>query len=116
MTITEYSRVIDNTVLSWDGNDISDSCKEFLEGILDKKIANRFTFEQTVSHPWVVNIKERIDDISMKHQTDPEKMISELNKTRLSDEYFKKKDYFEMPLSEEDSCLINKKRKRSSKN
>jgi hypothetical protein len=115
MTITEYSRVIDNTVLSYDGNEISDSCKEFLEGVLDKKISSRFTFEQTISHPWVVNIRERVEDISLKYQTDPEKMILELNKERLSNGYFSKKEYFEMPVGE-DNCLLNKKRKRASKN
>jgi hypothetical protein len=104
--------MIDNTVLSFEGNGISDSCKEFLEGVLDKKIANRFTFEQTMTHPWIVNIKDKVDEICLKYQSDPDKMIFELNKEKLTSEYFKKRDYFEVPVFED--VLLNKKRKRSS--
>jgi serine/threonine protein kinase len=113
MTITEYSRTIDNTTISLEGNAISDSCRQFLEGLLEKKIANRFTFEQAFSHPWVINVKEKIEEVCLKWQHDPEKMIVELNKERLTNDYFRKKDYFEVKVSE-GSDLLNKKRKRNN--
>lgn len=116
MTITEYSKVIDQTKLSYEGNDISTTCKEFLQGLLEKNYNKRMSFDQAMNHPWITLIRDKIDDVTSRFQSDPDKMIVELNKTHLTDDYFKDKHYVDLEYSREDNKtedFSNKKRKRS---
>lgn len=68
-----------------------------------------------ICHPWITKIKERIDDIASKYQSDPEKMILKLNQASVSDSFFTDGKYFTLDLSKafaENNKLTNKKRKR----
>jgi hypothetical protein len=112
MNISEYVKSIESTTLSFEGNDISTLCKEFLNGVLDKNIHKRFTLDEVSSHPWLVIVKEKVEEIVSRYQYDADKMIDELNKAHLTDDYFKGKNYTSIDLRLDDK-FINKKRNRS---
>ncbi len=114
MNISEYIKTIDSTNLTFEGNDITSSCKDFLNGVLEKNINKRFSLEEVVNHPWIVIIKEKIEEIVSRYQSDPDKMIDELNKQELTDDYFIGKNYTSVQLKVDNQKLINKKRKRST--
>ena len=112
MNITDYIKIIDSTNLSFEGNEISSCCKDFLNGVLEKNIHKRFTLEQTKTHPWIVLIKEKIEYIVSRYQSDPDKMIDELNNEHVTDDYFNLKFYKQIEIINSDDNFINKKRKR----
>jgi serine/threonine protein kinase len=118
MTLKEYCRNIDSTVLSYEGNKISKHCQNFVEGLLERNVNKRFSFNQAINHPWILGIKNKVDDIVSKFQNDPEKMICELNKARVDDEYFNQfvDDSIYIPDDSliNDKLSLNKKRKRNS--
>jgi serine/threonine protein kinase len=105
-------KAIESTTLSFEANDISTPCKDFLNGVLEKNIHKRFTLDEVTSHPWLIIIKEKVEEIVSRYQYDPDKMIDELNKAQLTDDYFKGKNYTSVELKYDDK-FINKKRKRS---
>jgi len=119
MTITEYTKKMDETVLNYEGNKITTCCKSFLEGLLEKNINKRLSFEQAISHPWLVLIREKTEDYLTKYQSDPDKMIAEMNKCQLEDSFFAgNKTYVSLDISKEEAKVdpdnfMNKKRKRS---
>lgn len=120
MTLKEYCKNIDTTVLNYDGNRITKHCQNFIEGLLDKNINKRFSFNQAMNHPWILGVKCKVDEIIGKFQNDPEKMISELNKATVSDNYYNgfvidKLNITDDSLSK-DRLALNKKRKRNSEN
>jgi serine/threonine protein kinase len=115
MSITEYSKVLEKTELTFDGNNLTTPCKDLLKGLLEKNINKRMSFEEVFYHPWTVLIQDKIDDIVSKYNGDPDKMIIELNKVTLKDEYFENKNYINLNTHEYidgDDSFINKKRKR----
>ena len=119
MTCSEYSKILQQpTKPSFEDNNITDCCKSFLEGLLEKNYTKRFSFDRTMNHPWIVMIKCKIEEISDKFHSDPDKMISLLNNTVLTNDYFKEKekDYKEIDVMKEESLyednMMNKKRKR----
>lgn len=120
MTCTEYSKILHLTSLSFEGNNISDCCRDFLKGLLEKKYTDRFSFERTLTHPWLVLIKKKVEDIVEKFQNDSEKMISILNSTKVTNDFFNNKNYQEIQLAKEESLeqqvipeeLVGKKRQR----
>jgi hypothetical protein len=120
MTIKEYSRNIDTTVLSYEGNKITKHCQNFVEGLLERNLNKRFSFTEAINHPWILGIKYKVDDIVAKFQNDPEKMISELNKAKVEDEYFKQFVYDSICITDDvlskNKISLNKKRKRNSEN
>jgi serine/threonine protein kinase len=118
MSITEYCKILDSTTLSYEGNNISTQCKNFLEGLLEKNVNRRMSFNQTINHPWILGIREVVEDITSKFQNDPEKMIIELNKANIKPEVFNKFDNFDLNLkgSSSKDNLMKKKRSRTSKN
>lgn len=85
MSVTDYSKILEKTELTFEGNKISDSCKDLLEGLLDKNINSRLSFDHTFSHPWIVYVQQKSEEISEKYITDPEKMIIEMNKVQTKD-------------------------------
>ena len=93
MTCSEYSKILQqSTKLSFEDNNITDCCKSFLEGLLEKNYTKRFSFDRTMNHPWIVMIKSKIEEISDKFHSDPDKMVSLLNNTILTNDYFKEKE------------------------
>jgi serine/threonine protein kinase len=116
MTLKEYCKTIDTTLLSYDDNNISKQCKNFLEGLLEKNVNKRLTFNQTINHPWIKGIQAKSQDVSSKFMDDPDKMVNELNKAKVADDYFEK--YLENSISfsqeEINIRIIQKKRKRNS--
>ena len=122
MSATEYSKTMESSIINFEGNKITDCCKDFLQGLLEKNFDKRLSFDNVFHHPWLVLIKDKIDEIVSKYSSDPDKMISMLNNTTLSNEYFQNKKYIEIDLSnqEEDSSsnekMMKRKRKRTTKN
>lgn len=118
MTCPEYSKVLSsNEPLSFEGNNISEYCKTFLNGLLNKNYHNRFSMDQAINHPWLVLTKLKVDEIFERYQSDPDKMINVLNNTEVTDEYFKLKeqDYKLINVFDEikKTDLLSKKRKRN---
>jgi serine/threonine protein kinase len=101
MTITEYSRILDTTSLNFEGNNITKSCKNLLEGLLEKNVNKRFSYDHAINHPWIILIRDKIEDITNKFQNDAEKMISQLNNTIIKDEFFDNKNYVEIDIEKE---------------
>jgi hypothetical protein len=120
MTLKEYCRNIDTKVISFEGNNISRQCQNFVEGLLEKSIMKRFAFNQAMHHPWILGIKSKVDDIIGKFQNDPDKMVIELNKARVDDEYFKSFITDSIFVSDDnlrkDNICLNKKRSRNAEN
>lgn len=120
MNISEYSRSLDSTMLSFEGNNITSPCKQFVQGLLEKNINKRLSYDHAANHPWLILISEKVEEITSKFKSDPEKMISELNKSKLTDDFFKQKNYVDMEYSKEicsdDNSVLNKKRKRGKDN
>jgi len=120
MTLKEYCRNIDTKVVSFDGNNISKQCQNFVEGLLEKSIIKRSTFNQAMNHPWILGIKTKVDDIIGKFQNDPDKMVTELNKARVDDEYFKSFESDSIFVSDDslrkEFVCLNKKRSRNAEN
>jgi hypothetical protein len=97
MNVKEYSKKIEESVLNFNGHNITDKCKSFLSGLLEKNINKRFSLDQAINHPWLVLIKEKVDEISSNYSTDPDKMIHELNKEIVTNEFFdENKSYFNL--------------------
>jgi len=94
MNVKEYAKKLEESPLIFEGNNITNLCKQFLGGLLEKNISKRFSFEEAVNHSWIVLIKEKIEEITSNYQSDPEKMIHELNKCIINDDYFEKKNHF----------------------
>ena len=46
------------------------------------------SINEAINHPWIIKIKEKVNDIVSKFESDPDKMIIELNKARLDDSFF----------------------------
>ena len=111
---------MDTTVISYEGNNISKQCKNFVEGLLEKSIMKRFTFNQAMNHPWILGIKKKVDDITGKFQNDPEKMITELNKAKVEDQHFCSFVNDSVFVTDDnlrkDKISLNKKRTRNSEN
>ena len=122
MSATEYSKMMESSTINFEGNTLTDCCKDFLQGLLEKNFDKRLSFDNIFHHPWLVLIKDKIDEIVSKYSSDPDKMISMLNNTTLTNEYFQNKNYIEIDLTkqEEESSatekMMKKKRKRSTKN
>jgi hypothetical protein len=123
MTCTEYSKMLQISTLNFEGNNLTDSCRDFLQGILEKNFTKRFSFDRTMNHPWLVIIRKKIDDICEKYHHDSEKMISILKNTKVTNEDFNSQDYREIIVSREEALepeeslsnsknLMNKKRRR----
>lgn len=119
MTVTEYSKILDQSSLDFNGNNISKQCKNFLQGILEKNVKYRFTFDQAANHPWIMIIKDKVEEIYSKYQSDPDKMISMMNLSTLGDSFFENKAHLDLNVFEEETqgnlLLMNKKRKRAKK-
>ena len=119
MTCPEYSKVLSiDAPLSFEGNNISEYCKTFLNGLLNKNYHNRFSMDQAINHPWLTFTKLKVDEIFERYQSDPEKMINVLNNTQITEEYFKSKeqDYKLINVSEEikkSDDFLSKKRRRN---
>jgi len=111
MTVTEYSKTLELTVLNFEGNKITECCKNLLQGLLEKNINKRFSYDLAINHPWIILIQEKIDDITNKFQYDPEKMISQLNNTLITDNFFNNENYIDINVEKE---LENVKKKRKN--
>lgn len=116
MTVTEYSKVLDSATLNFEGNNITNCCKNLLKGILEKNVNKRFSFDHAMSHPWVVLIKEKVEDITSKYQNDSEKMICQLNNTVITDDYFNNKNYFDIDIEKEEEIYKNWKKETKNSN
>jgi hypothetical protein len=111
MSVTEYSKILEDSQLSFDGNNISAFCKNMLEGLLDKNINKRLSYDQAMYHTWIIGIKDKIEDICSKYQSDPEKMVSVLNNTTNKDTS-NITNYFEIDVEKE--IGTNYRRKKNS--
>jgi len=94
MNVKDYAKKLEESQLTFEGNNITKQCKLFLSGLLEKNITRRISFEQAVNHPWIVQIKDKVNEITANYHSDPEKMIHELNKCIVTDEYFEQKDNY----------------------
>ncbi len=118
MSCSEYSKIMNVTTPSFEGNKVTQCCRSFLEGLLEKDFEKRLSYDRAMSHPWIVLIKKKIDDVVEKFGYDPDKMIHMLNTTLLEDDYFdsKKNSYVKFEINRnEDEQFSNKKRKRQFK-
>lgn len=88
MNITEYNKKLVSTEPSYEGNTITKCCQDFLSKCLSKKIKKRMSINEAINHTWVLKIKSKVNDIVSKFDNDPEKMIIELNKTKIDDSFF----------------------------
>jgi hypothetical protein len=88
MNVKEYGKILEETELSFEGHSITEQCKSFLRGLLEKNINKRFSFDQAANHPWIILIKEKVEEISINYSSDPDKMIHELNKYIVTNEFF----------------------------
>lgn len=88
MNITEYNKKLISIEPSYEGNTITKCCQDFLSRCLSKKIKKRMSINEAINHPWIIKIKEKVNDIVSKFESDPDKMIIELNKARLDDSFF----------------------------
>ena len=83
MNITEYNKKLVSIEPSYEGNTITKCCQDFLSKCLSKKIKKRMSINEAINHPWILKIKNKVNDIVSKFDNDPEKMIIELNNIRL---------------------------------
>ena len=88
MNITEYNKKLVSIEPSYEGNTITKCCQDFLSKCLSKKIKKRMSINEAINHPWILKIKNKVNDIVSKFDSDPEKMIIELNKTKIDDSFF----------------------------
>lgn len=88
MNITEYNKKLVSIEPSYEGNTITKCCQDFLSKCLSKKIKKRMSINEAINHPWILKIKNKVNDIVSKFDNDPEKMIIELNKTKIDDSFF----------------------------
>jgi serine/threonine protein kinase len=107
MSISEYSKILQKSELKFEGNEISSCCKDFVNKLLEKNIKKRVSFDMLMNHKWVKLIRTKVDDIVSKYQSDPEKMINELQNCKLKDEYFQTGKYFDIDIDNEISMMMN---------
>ena len=88
MNAAEYSRQLYKEEPSYKGNEITKCCKDFLQGLLAKKIKKRFSIVDAINHNWILKIKEIVSNIQEKYRSDPEKMILIMNNYKLDDSVF----------------------------
>ena len=88
MNAAEYSRQLKKEEPSYKGNEITKCCKDFLQGLLAKKIKKRFSIVKAINHNWILKIKEIVSNIQEKYRSDPEKMILIMNNYKLDDSVF----------------------------
>lgn len=117
MSVTDYSKILEKSELTFEGNKISDCCKDLLKGLLEKNINERMSFDHVINHPWICYVETKAQEIADKYVTDPEKMIQEMNKVLISEDVFKNENCFNLEI---DSYLNNKmftnKKRRRTKN
>lgn len=87
ISITEYTHNLMKEP-TFEGNKITKCCQDFLNKLLSKKIKKRMSVTEAINHPWVVKIKDKVDDITHKYSNDPEKMIIKLNNSPITDAFF----------------------------
>lgn len=104
MNVKDYGKKLDEATLNFEGNNITNTCKSFLSGLLEKNINRRFSFEQAVNHPWVILLKDKVEDITSNYSSDPDKMILELNKCIVNDEFFEKNNTYK---NLDNSCIYD---------
>jgi len=69
-----------------EGINISDCCKDFLTGLLEKDYKNRLSFIQAKNHKWILGTKEIVN--SKREIFEGNKLITELNNEVITNEYF----------------------------
>jgi hypothetical protein len=116
MSVTDYSKTLEKADLTFEGNKISEACKDLLKGLLEKNINDRMSFDHVISHPWIVYTEAKAQEISEKYSSDPEKMIQEMNKVVSKEEDFKNEYCYDLEITsylKGNKTFINKKRRRS---
>ena len=116
MSVTDYSKCLDKTELTFEGNKISECCRDLLKGLLEKNINERMSFDHVYSHPWIVYTEQKSQEILDKYSTDPEKMIHEMNKVFIKEEDFQNDLCYDLKINSyliENKTFTNKKRRRS---
>ena len=88
MNAAEYSRQLCKEEPSYKGNEITKCCKDFLQGLLAKKIKKRLSIVEAINHNWILKIKDIVLNIQEKYKSDPEKMILIMNNYKLDDSVF----------------------------
>ena len=88
MNAAEYSRQLYKEEPSYKGNELTKCCKDFLQGLLAKKIKKRLSIVEAINHNWILKIKDIVLNIQEKYKSDPEKMILIMNNYKLDDSVF----------------------------
>ena len=88
MNAAEYSRQLYKEEPSYKGNEITKCCKDFLQGLLAKKIKKRLSIVEAINHNWILKIKDIVYNVQEKYKSDPEKMILIMNNYKLDDSVF----------------------------
>lgn len=114
MTFDDYSKCIkkNNPAFYGEGTKISKVCRNLLEGMLNKNLEKRIGLHEIESHPWIIKMRRVVSEIQETFQTDPEKMILELNKKHLKEEDFNDL-YLKIEIDNSDK-MLNKKRKKNN--
>ena len=88
MSAGEYSNPLRKEEPSYKGNEITKCCKDFLKGLLAKKIKKRLSIVEAINHNWILKIKDIVYNVQEKYKSDPEKMILIMNNYKLDDSVF----------------------------
>ena len=88
MSAGEYSNQLRKEEPSYKGNEITKCCKDFLQGLLAKKIKKRLSIVEAINHNWILKIKDIVYNVQEKYKSDPEKMILIMNNYKLDDSVF----------------------------
>jgi len=113
LSCNEYTEILEKNELALNVENIklTENCKNFLKGLLEKDIDKRFSYEQAINHPWVLGMKEKLSKLTEVFDHDGEKLISELNKEDLDDDFFSKYKSYEITYDEktQDDSINNAK-------
>ena len=88
MSAGEYSNQLRKEEPSYKWNEITKCCKDFLKGLLAKKIKKRLSIVEAINHNWILKIKDIVYNVQEKYKSDPEKMILIMNNYKLDDSVF----------------------------
>ncbi len=125
LSCNDYTQILETTEANCANENITETCKEFLKGLLEKDINKRLSYDQIVNHRWILGMKQKLESLYGALESDSEKMISEFNKEVMEDFYFEKFKSFEVNYDgnteeksdkqKEDLKMTKRKRKRHEK-
>jgi len=112
----EYTTLLENSEVDYkyDGVILTNCCKDFLSGLLEKNINKRFSYEQAVNHKWVLGMRDKLTTITDIFECEGEKLVAELNKENIDDSYFENYHSYEVNYDEKeiiDLSMLNESNK-----